>query len=38
MFVDVKRCFLLLLYAGNGTYINMPYLDVHGDTDGGGQK
>lgn len=29
----VKRCALLYLYAGNGTFAQAPYLDVHGEID-----
>ena len=29
----VKRCSLLYLYAGNGTFAQSPYLDVHGEVD-----
>ncbi|EIN13143.1 hypothetical protein PUNSTDRAFT_56352 [Punctularia strigosozonata HHB-11173 SS5] len=29
----VKRCSLLYLYAGNGTFVASPYLDVHGEVD-----
>ncbi|KAM6497717.1 hypothetical protein JOM56_005665 [Amanita muscaria] len=33
MFFLVKRCSLLYLYAGNGSFIYSPYLDMHGETD-----
>lgn len=29
----VKRCSLLYLYAGNGAFVQAPYLDVHGEMD-----
>lgn len=29
----VKRCSLLYLYAGNGAFVQAPYLDVHGEVD-----
>jgi hypothetical protein len=29
----VKRCCLLYLYAGNGTFALAPYLDIHGEVD-----
>jgi hypothetical protein len=29
----VKRCSLLYLYAGHGTFTQSPYLDVHGEVD-----
>ncbi|KAI5118525.1 hypothetical protein M0805_007693 [Coniferiporia weirii] len=29
----VKRCSLLYLYAGNGSFVQAPYLDVHGEVD-----
>ncbi|KAI0063243.1 hypothetical protein BV25DRAFT_1824839 [Artomyces pyxidatus] len=29
----VKRCTLLYLHAGNGTFAQSPYLDVHGEVD-----
>jgi E3 ubiquitin-protein ligase UBR1 len=29
----VKRCALLYLYGGNGTFAASPYLDVHGEVD-----
>ncbi|KAL5535029.1 UBR1 [Sanghuangporus sanghuang] len=33
LFFLVKRCSLLYLYAGNGTFVQAPYLDVHGEMD-----
>jgi E3 ubiquitin-protein ligase UBR1 len=33
MFVDIKRWVLLYLYAGSGSFSNMPYLDAHGELD-----
>lgn len=33
MFFLVKRCTLLYLYAGNGSFIPSPYLDAHGEVD-----
>lgn len=33
MFVDIKRWVLLYLYAGSGSFGNMPYLDTHGEFD-----
>ncbi|KAF8629016.1 hypothetical protein AX17_005872 [Amanita inopinata Kibby_2008] len=33
MYFLVKRCSLLYLFAGNGTFISSPYLDIHGETD-----
>lgn len=33
MFLDIRRWSLLLLYAGNGSYIPMPYTDQYGDLD-----
>ncbi|PFH47196.1 hypothetical protein AMATHDRAFT_152756 [Amanita thiersii Skay4041] len=33
IFFLVKRCSLLYLYAGNGTFMASPYLDIHGETD-----
>lgn len=29
----VKRCSLLYLYGGNGTFAPSPFLDVHGEVD-----
>ncbi|KAF4566585.1 hypothetical protein EYR36_012016 [Pleurotus pulmonarius] len=29
----VKRCSLLYLYANNGTFVQSPYLDAHGEID-----
>jgi len=29
----VKRCMLLFLHAGSGSYTQPPYLDVHGEFD-----
>jgi len=29
----VKRCSLLYIYAGNGAFVQAPYLDVHGEID-----
>ncbi|KAI0045753.1 hypothetical protein FA95DRAFT_93210 [Auriscalpium vulgare] len=29
----VKRCTLLYLHAGNGTFAQSPYLDIHGEVD-----
>ena len=29
----VKRCLLLYLYAGNGSFVQAPYLDAHGEVD-----
>ncbi|THH04445.1 hypothetical protein EW145_g5517 [Phellinidium pouzarii] len=29
----IKRCSLLYLYAGNGSFVQAPYLDVHGEVD-----
>ncbi|TDL22308.1 hypothetical protein BD410DRAFT_256866 [Rickenella mellea] len=29
----VKRCSLLYLYAGNGAFVQAPYLDAHGEID-----
>lgn len=29
----VKRCSLLYLYAGNGSFVQAPFLDVHGEVD-----
>ena len=33
VFFLVKRCALLYLYAGNGSFSQAPYLDVHGEID-----
>lgn len=33
MYFLVKRCSLLYLYAGNGTFSQSPYLDAHGEVD-----
>lgn len=33
MYFLVKRCALLYLYAGNGSFAHAPYLDVHGEID-----
>ena len=33
MFVDIKRWVLLYLYAGSGSFTNMPYLDSQGELD-----
>jgi hypothetical protein len=33
IFVDIKRWFLLYLYAGSGCFQAMPYLDIHGEFD-----
>ena len=33
MYFLVKRCSLLYLHAGNGTFAPPPYLDVHGEVD-----
>ncbi|KAK2464879.1 hypothetical protein APHAL10511_002955 [Amanita phalloides] len=33
MFFLVKRCSLLYLFAGNGSFLPPPYLDVHGEID-----
>jgi E3 ubiquitin-protein ligase UBR1 len=33
VFFLVKRCALLYLYGGNGTFAPSPYLDVHGEVD-----
>jgi hypothetical protein len=38
IFLDVKRCSLIVLFAGTGSFLNAPYLDEHGDPDGGGLK
>ena len=29
----VERCSLLYLFAGNGAFVQAPYLDVHGEMD-----
>ena len=29
----VKRCSLLYLHAGSGSFSNAPYMDVHGEVD-----
>ena len=29
----VKRCCLLYLHAGHGTFALAPYLDIHGEVD-----
>ncbi|KAH7103274.1 hypothetical protein BKA62DRAFT_636830 [Auriculariales sp. MPI-PUGE-AT-0066] len=33
MYFLVKRCTVLYLYAGNGSFGSTPYLDVHGEVD-----
>ncbi|TFY79159.1 hypothetical protein EWM64_g4852 [Hericium alpestre] len=33
MYFLVKRCSLLYLHAGSGTFAQSPYLDVHGEVD-----
>lgn len=33
LYFVVKRCSLLYLYAGHGTFTQSPYLDVHGEVD-----
>ena len=33
MYLLVKRCSMLYLYANNGTFGPSPYLDVHGEAD-----
>ena len=33
LYFIVKRCSLLYLYAGNGSFAQSPYLDVHGEVD-----
>ena len=33
MYFLVKKCSLLFLFAGNGTFGLSPYLDVHGEVD-----
>jgi len=33
MYFLVKKCSLLFLHAGNGTFAQSPYLDVHGEVD-----
>ena len=33
MYFLVKKCSLLYLFAGNGTFGQSPYLDVHGEVD-----
>ncbi|EJD04513.1 uncharacterized protein FOMMEDRAFT_107268 [Fomitiporia mediterranea MF3/22] len=33
VFFLVKRCSLLYLYAGNGSFVQAPYLDTHGEID-----
>ncbi|BFZ64949.1 E3 ubiquitin-protein ligase ubr1 [Saitoella coloradoensis] len=35
MYLMVKKCVILLLYNGNGTFFNAPYLDSHGEVDVG---
>lgn len=29
----VKRCSILYLFAGNGSFAPAPYLDIHGEVD-----
>jgi hypothetical protein len=33
IYLDVKRCVILLLRTGNGCFISAPYLDWHGEVD-----
>jgi len=33
MYFLVKRCMVLYLYSGSGSYTQPPYLDVHGEFD-----
>ncbi|KAG9039114.1 hypothetical protein FRB95_012825 [Tulasnella sp. JGI-2019a] len=33
MYFLVKRCMVLYLYAGSGSFLQPPYLDVHGEFD-----
>ncbi|KAI9271943.1 hypothetical protein BDA99DRAFT_501414 [Phascolomyces articulosus] len=31
LYLSVKRCVVILLYNGNGWFVNAPYLDPHGE-------
>lgn len=33
MYFLVKRCMVLYLYAGSGSFLQPPYLDMHGEFD-----
>jgi E3 ubiquitin-protein ligase UBR1 len=33
MYFLIKKCCLLFLHAGNGTFAQSPYLDIHGEVD-----
>lgn len=33
MYFLVKRCAVLYLFAGNGSFASAPYLDIHGEAD-----
>jgi E3 ubiquitin-protein ligase UBR1 len=35
LFINIRKCNVLYLHAGNGSWSNAPYLDKHGEVDPG---
>lgn len=35
MFINIRKCMILLLHARNGSWVPAPYLDKHGEADAG---
>lgn len=35
LFIHIRKCNVLYLHAGNGSWTNAPYLDKHGEVDPG---
>lgn len=38
MFLLIRRCAVILLYANNGCTASSPYLDIHGEVDMGNRR